>query len=80
VGRFVIAGEEPLLEAVFGTNGVSAVILYGRPGPDYTVGSQTELDPAGAWQPVWQGPLDDVFRELPMAVPAEGAVFLRAWR
>ena len=57
-----------------------AVVLYGKPGLEYTIGSQTELDPAGAWRPVWQGPLDGLFRELPVAVPAERAVFLRAWR
>jgi hypothetical protein len=82
-GRLVIVGENPLLEAVFDTNGAPAVLLYGQPGATYTIGRRADLpDPATAdgWPVWWQGALEDLFREIPVALPVERAWFLRAWR
>lgn len=48
--RLVLVGEEPLLEWTHGTNGEPLLMLYGKPGPGYSIQSQQELG-SSLWEP-----------------------------
>jgi hypothetical protein len=48
-GRVVIVGEEPLLEAVMGTNGQPALLLYSKSGSTNWLDATTRLEPAPSW-------------------------------
>jgi hypothetical protein len=80
-GRLVIIGAEPLLEAVFNANRAPTLILYGPPGFNYEVQTHPQFDaPREMWQPYWQGPLEDLFRSLPLNAGANRTLFFRAKR
>jgi hypothetical protein len=79
-GRVVVVGEEPLLEAILATNRQPALILYGKPGPDYVIQGKPRLDPALPWQVVWQGTQTNLFQQIQPIGGTNRMMFFRAKR
>ncbi len=60
-GRLVIIGEEPLLQAVLGTNGQPALVLFGPPDRQYVIETAPSLDATPTWSGWRDLELTDLF-------------------
>jgi hypothetical protein len=63
--RLVALSETPLLECIQNTNGQPLLVLYGPPGPGYSIEWRTNVA-AGLWQPVLTSL---TLSNLPLAIP-----------
>ena len=79
-GRVVIIGEEPLLEAVMGTNRQPELILYGQVGTTNVVEANPNLDNASGWQPRCQVTLTNLFQTFACEGVTNRTMFYRARR
>ena len=75
-GRVVVIGPEPLLEAWIGSNSVRMLALYGNPGTNYQVLTNTSLS-STSWQAGWSVTLSNLFEDFP-ADPLAPRIFYRA--
>ena len=79
-GRLVIVGEEPLLECARGTNGLPALLLYGKPGWNCDVDARPTLSAGTPWQFYQQTTLTDLFQTFDLAPSPNSSGFYRAVR
>jgi hypothetical protein len=81
IGRVVVLTDEPLLEALRGTNGLPALMLYGTEGTNYVLRSTTDLGDTPPWQTNWQGAVtNNLFRHFDPIGTTNRSLFFRAWR
>jgi len=78
VGRVVVIGAEPLLEARVDTNSVRQLVLYGNPGASYQIGVSTNLGGTN-WLPVWRVPMTNLSQSFGPSGTLPQAYY-RAWR
>ena len=79
-GRVVVVGEEPLLEAILASNRQPALILYGRPGPDYVIEGKPRWDTSLPWQVAWEGTQTNLFLQIQPIGGTNRMMFFRARR
>lgn len=79
-GRVVVVGEEPLLEAILGSNRQPALILYAKPGPGYVIEGKPRLDALLLWQVVWEGTQTNLFQQIQPVGGTNRMMFFRAVR
>lgn len=80
-GRVVVLDEEPLLEAVRGTNGQPELMLYGIEASNYVLRATTDLSDSSSWQTYWQDAItNNLVRQFNSIGAANRALFFRAGR
>jgi len=78
-GRLVVIGEEPLLQAVLGTNGPPALVVFGPPGQGYVIETAASLDAPPMWSSWREIELLDLLTTV--SVPdSDQPQFYRAYR
>jgi hypothetical protein len=82
VGRVVVVGDEPLLEAVMSTNREPLLIVYGYYGTTNTLEAKTALQGVEPWRPVGQAviPTTNLLEVLDNVVGTNRTIYYRALR
>jgi RHS repeat-associated protein len=78
LGRVVVLGEAPLLEALRTPDGQPTLVLYGRLGTECTLEFNPDLGQPLAWQPTWQGRMTNLYLSFPTPGGLARAGFFRA--
>lgn len=76
-GRVTVIENEPLVEALLGTNNSRSLMLYGRVGVTYTIETTTSLNPP-LWTAGQQVPMTNLFHAVPLTNPPSSLLFYRA--
>jgi RHS repeat-associated protein len=78
-GRVVVLAEEPLLEALRGTNRQPAMVLYATEGTNRVIEATANFGNPASWATWWQGPVSNVlFRAFENVADTNRALFFRA--
>ena len=78
MGRAVVLGRQPLLDASLGTNSGLTLTLYGNPGMSYDLLSTTNLSESSLWTTVGRVTLTDLFQVISLPSATQQMQFFKA--